>query len=49
MLLQLKKLTVTPGNKVLLTDIKWEEFEDILEDLGEERATRIKNLCVRRW
>jgi Uma2 family endonuclease len=41
MLLQLKELTVPPGNKVLLTNVKWANFEDILEDLGEERATRI--------
>lgn len=41
MLLQLKELRVPPGNKVLLTNVKWEEFEDILEDLGEQRATRI--------
>jgi len=41
MLLKVKQLSVTPGSKVLLTDVKWEEFEDILEDLGEERSTRI--------
>ena len=41
MLLKLKQLSVPPGNKVLLRDVKWEEFEDILEDLGEDRSTRI--------
>lgn len=41
MLLKIKQLSVPSGNKVLLTDVKWEEFEDILEDLGEERSTRI--------
>lgn len=41
MLLKLKQLSVPSGNKVLLTDVKWEEFEDILEDLGEDRSTRI--------
>lgn len=41
MLLKVKQLKVPPGSKVLLTDVKWEDFEDILEDLGEERSTRI--------
>lgn len=41
MLLKLKQLSVPPGSKVLLSDVKWEEFEDILEDLGEDRSTRI--------
>lgn len=41
MLLKLKQLTVPPGQRILLTDIKWEEFEEILEDLGENRSTRI--------
>jgi len=41
MLLKLKQLSVPPGNKVLLRDVQWEEFEDILEDLGEDRSTRI--------
>ena len=41
MLLKVKQLTVPPGNKLLLKDVKWEEFEKILEDLGEERSTRI--------
>jgi Uma2 family endonuclease len=41
MLLKIKQLSVPSGNKVLLTDVKWEEFEDILEDLGEDRSTRI--------
>ncbi|NEP41960.1 MAG: Uma2 family endonuclease [Okeania sp. SIO2H7] len=41
MLLKIKQLSVPPGNKVLLKDVKWEEFKDILEDLGEARSTRI--------
>ncbi len=41
MLLELQKLTVPPGHKLLLHDISWQEFEAILEDLGEHRAARI--------
>jgi Uma2 family endonuclease len=41
MLLQLKQINVPPGQHVLLTDISWQEFEAILEDLGEKRSSRI--------
>ncbi|ACK64563.1 protein of unknown function DUF820 [Rippkaea orientalis PCC 8801] len=41
MLLELKRLTIPPGHKVLLQDVSWQEFEKILEDLGEHRATKI--------
>ncbi|NEP81343.1 MAG: Uma2 family endonuclease [Okeania sp. SIO3B3] len=41
MLLELKRLTVPPGQKVLLKDVSWQEFEEILTDLGENRASRI--------
>jgi Uma2 family endonuclease len=41
MLLELKQLTVPPGQKVLLQDVSWQEFEQILADLGEHRAARI--------
>ncbi len=41
MLLELQKLTVPPGHKLLLHDISWQEFEAILEDLGEHRSARI--------
>ncbi|WP_353736097.1 MULTISPECIES: Uma2 family endonuclease [unclassified Okeania] len=41
MLLELKRLTVPPGQKVLLKDVSWQEFEEILKDLGESRASRI--------
>ncbi|GBF80342.1 Uma2 family endonuclease [Aphanothece sacrum] len=41
MLLELKRLTIPPGQKVLLQDVSWQEFEKILEDLGEHRAARI--------
>lgn len=41
MLLELGRLTVPPGDRLLLHDITWEEFEQILGDLGEHRAVRI--------
>ncbi|HIK06355.1 MAG TPA: Uma2 family endonuclease [Trichormus sp. M33_DOE_039] len=41
MLLELKRIYVPPGQKVLLRDVTWQELETILEDLGEHRITRI--------
>jgi Uma2 family endonuclease len=41
MLLELRQLTVPPGQRVLLRDVSWPEFEEILNDLGEHRAARI--------
>jgi Uma2 family endonuclease len=41
MLLELKRITVPPGQRVLLSDVSWQEFEAILEDLGEHRASRV--------
>jgi Uma2 family endonuclease len=41
MLLELRRLSVPPGQRVLLHDVSWQEFEEILEELGEHRAARI--------
>jgi Uma2 family endonuclease len=41
MLLELKRIHVPPGQKVLLQNITWAELETILEELGEHRAARI--------
>lgn len=41
MLLELKRIQVPPGQRVLLKDVTWQEFKTILEDLGEHRAARI--------
>ncbi|MBW4424556.1 MAG: Uma2 family endonuclease [Nostoc desertorum CM1-VF14] len=41
MLLELKRIYVPPGQRVLLRDVTWQELETILEDLGEHRAARI--------
>lgn len=39
--LQLQQLSVPPGHRVILHDISWQEFEEILEELGDHRATRL--------
>ncbi|MEM1255939.1 MAG: Uma2 family endonuclease [Cyanobacteria bacterium P01_H01_bin.21] len=39
--LQLRQLDVPQGQRLLLHDVNWTEFEAILEELGEHRSTRI--------
>ncbi|MDF5730847.1 MAG: Uma2 family endonuclease [Rhizonema sp. PD38] len=39
--IQLSQLSVPPGHRVMLHDISWREFEAILEELGDRRATRL--------
>jgi len=39
--LQLRQLDVPPGQTVRLHDVSWHDFEAILEELGEHRATRL--------
>ena len=41
MLLELSRIQVPPGQRVVLQDITWQEFESVLEELGEHRAARI--------
>lgn len=41
MLLSLTQIEIPPGQKVLLRDISWEKFNEILTDLGEQRGTRL--------
>ena len=41
MLLELKRIYIPPGQTVVLRDVTWQEFETILEELGEHRAARI--------
>lgn len=41
MLLELKRFTIPPGQRVLLEDVTWDEFEAILTELGEHRSARI--------
>lgn len=39
--LQLQQLSVPPGHRVMFHDVKWQEFEAILEELGNHRASRL--------
>ncbi|WP_229425868.1 hypothetical protein [Lusitaniella coriacea] len=39
--LQLQQLHVPPGQRLLVRDVDWSEFEQILAELGEKRAARI--------
>jgi Uma2 family endonuclease len=39
--LQLRQIRVPPGQRVLLEDVNWQEFEAILVELGENRGTRL--------
>jgi Uma2 family endonuclease len=39
--LQLRQIDVPEGQRLLLHNISWHEFEQILEELGEKRASRI--------
>lgn len=37
----LKQLVVPPGQQLLLKDVSWQMYENILEELGEKRSARI--------
>jgi Uma2 family endonuclease len=39
--LQLEQLVVEPGQRIQLKDVNWAEFEAILAELGDKRASRI--------
>lgn len=39
--LQLRQIEVQPGQHLTLREITWDNFEAILRDLGEHRATRV--------
>jgi Uma2 family endonuclease len=41
MLLELNRIHIPPGQRVLLQGVSWQEFEAILEELGEHRAARV--------
>jgi Uma2 family endonuclease len=40
MLLELRQLKIKPGQQLLLADVSWQQFENILTDLGEHRSAR---------
>ncbi|MGD1704975.1 Uma2 family endonuclease [Dapis sp. BLCC M229] len=39
--LLLQQLTIPPGQRLLINNLKWAEFESVLEELGEHRSSRI--------
>jgi Uma2 family endonuclease len=39
--LQLRQLVVYPGQRIQLQEVNWNEFEAILDELGDKRAYRI--------
>jgi Uma2 family endonuclease len=39
--LQLRQLVVNPGQRIQLNEVSWPEFEAILDELGDKRASRI--------
>jgi Uma2 family endonuclease len=41
MLLQFRQINVPPGQRVILQDVTWQEFENILEELGDCRGSRL--------
>ena len=41
MLLELQQIIVKPGQQTLFQNISWQQFENILEELGERRAARL--------
>ena len=36
-----RQLTVPPGQRILIHNLEWTEFESLLEELGEHRSARI--------
>lgn len=41
MKLDLQQLIINHGERLLIKDINWQMFENILDDLGESRASKI--------
>lgn len=41
MLLELRRINVPPGQRVILEDVTWQEFETILDELGDHRGSRL--------
>ena len=39
--IELNQLIVPPGQSVLLQNITWQKFENILDEIGEHRAAQI--------
>ena len=41
MQVQLKQIVVPPGQQIIMTDISWQMYEQMLEEFGEKRGARI--------
>jgi Uma2 family endonuclease len=41
MLLELRRFSIPPGQRVLLHEVSWQEFEAIVDELGDHRAARV--------
>lgn len=39
--LELQQLSVPPGQRIILKNVSWQEFEAILDELGDHRAARL--------
>ena len=39
--LELRQLDISPGQRLIVHDVDWSEFEAILDELGDRRAARI--------
>ncbi|UFP93882.1 Uma2 family endonuclease [Gloeobacter morelensis] len=39
--LQLSQVQVQPGQRLVLEEVSWQQFEDILEELGDHRGSRL--------
>ncbi|UFP93637.1 Uma2 family endonuclease [Gloeobacter morelensis] len=39
--LQLEQLSIFPGQRIVLRDVSWQQFEAILKELGDRRASRL--------
>ncbi len=37
----ISKIELTPGSKIKISDVNWQEFEGVLEELGEGRTVRM--------
>lgn len=41
MTVKIKQLIVPPGHQLLITDISWSMYEEFLEELGQQRSSRV--------
>ncbi|MES1021621.1 Uma2 family endonuclease [Gloeocapsa sp. BRSZ] len=39
--LQLSQIDISPGQRIVLRNVSWQQFENIVEELGEHRGSRV--------